>query len=141
MTAPAPNEEPIATTGLRHVALRVRDVGAAKAFYCRHFGMRVVWEPDADTAYLSSGTDNLALHRAQAPRAADAAQALDHIGFIVATPDAVYAAAATLRGRGVRIVNEARAHRDGSHSCYIADPDGNTVQILFEPHISPLGVP
>ncbi len=129
---------PLATRGLRHVALRVRDVAAAKAFYCECFGMRVVWEPDADSAYLSSGTDNLALHKASGGRAPAAEQALDHLGFLVATPAAVYAAAEVLRARGVPIVREARAHRDGSHSCYVADPDGNVVQILYEPNISPL---
>ena len=32
--------------GLRHLALKVRDVRAAAAFYADTFGMRVVWEPD-----------------------------------------------------------------------------------------------
>ena len=32
--------------GLRHLALRVRDVHVAARFYTETFGMRVVWEPD-----------------------------------------------------------------------------------------------
>ena len=48
--------------------------------------MGVVWQPDPDNAYLSSGCDNLALHRG-AVGAAES-QALDHLGFIVPTVSA-----------------------------------------------------
>jgi catechol 2,3-dioxygenase-like lactoylglutathione lyase family enzyme len=130
---------PIATRGLRHLALRVRDVARAQTFYSEIFGMQTVWQPDADNCYLSSGCDNLALHRRPAGDAAPAeAQVLDHLGFIVPTAEAVWAAAEVLRARQVPIVKEPRHHRDGSCSVYCADPDGNIVQILFEPTISPL---
>jgi catechol 2,3-dioxygenase-like lactoylglutathione lyase family enzyme len=116
--------------GLRHLALRVRDVRAARRFYCDAFGMRVVWEPDPDNVYLSSGSDNLALHRADAVRAGGS---LDHLGFLVDSADDVFAAAETLRARGVPLTQEPRTHRDGSVSCYCRDPDGNGVQILWIP--------
>jgi catechol 2,3-dioxygenase-like lactoylglutathione lyase family enzyme len=116
--------------GLCHVALRVRDVRAASAFYQEHFGMRVVWSPDPENVYLSSGHDNLALHQA-----AEVARggALDHLGFVVGSPDEVHAAAERLRSRGVPIAREPRRHRDGSVSVYCSDPDGNLVQILWLP--------
>jgi len=127
------------TRGLRHVALRVRDLGRAKAFYVGVFGMQTVWEPDAENCYLSSGCDNLALHVAPALRpTTEGADALDHIGFIVTSPDAVWEAAAALRQRHINIIKEPQHHRDGSCSLYCADPDGNVVQILYEPSISPL---
>lgn len=69
--------------GLRHLALKVSDVDRAAKFYSSVFGMRVVWQPDADNAYLSSGCDNLALHRGSHGDAD--AQVLDHLGFIVPT--------------------------------------------------------
>ena len=47
----------------------------------------------------------------------------------------VYRAAEAVRQHGVRILQEPREHRDGSHSFYMADPDDNVVQILFEPNI------
>lgn len=125
MTAPA-----VRVRGLRHVALRVRDVAAAARFYADSFGMRVVWQPDAENVYLSSGSDNLALH--QEP-AAGPGGALDHLGFLVASAEDVHAAAAALRARGVPIAKDPRAHRDGSVSCYCRDPDGNLVQILWLP--------
>jgi predicted enzyme related to lactoylglutathione lyase len=37
---------------------------------------------------------------------------------------------------GATIVKPPRRHRDGSYSFYMADPDGNVVQVLYEPNIS-----
>jgi catechol 2,3-dioxygenase-like lactoylglutathione lyase family enzyme len=125
MDAPA-----VRVSGLRHLALRVRDVGRARAFYADTFGMRVVWAPDERNVYLSSGTDNLALHQDPETRAGGA---LDHLGFLVATAEDVHAAAAALRARRVPLVREPAVHRDGSVSCYCHDPDGNLVQILYIP--------
>ena len=123
---------PVRVRGMWHLALRVPDVEAATAFYRDMFGMRVVWQPDADNAYLSSGSDNLALHRSDtiAPGGA-----LDHLGFVVATPQEVHDAATTLRERGVEIVREPKQHRDGSVSCYCRDPGGNMVQVLWLPEM------
>jgi len=125
--------------GLRHLALRVRDIHTAKDFYLKFFSMKVVWEPDAKNCYLSSGTDNLALHEvtedAQGPGSAGA---LDHFGFIAETPSAVDAWARWAAQNGAQITVAPKQHRDGSYSCYLADPDGNTIQVLYEPSISPL---
>jgi catechol 2,3-dioxygenase-like lactoylglutathione lyase family enzyme len=52
--------------GLRHLALNVRDLPAMKRFYVELLGFSVEWEPDSDNIYLSSGIDNLALHRSTA---------------------------------------------------------------------------
>jgi catechol 2,3-dioxygenase-like lactoylglutathione lyase family enzyme len=116
--------------GLRHLALKVRDVPLATRFYCDTFGMRVVWEPDPDNVYLSSGSDNLALHR---DAAVGPGGSLDHLGFLMGSADDVFAAAEALRARGVTLAHEPRKHRDGSVSCYLRDPDGNLVQILWLP--------
>src|SRR6266478_5950559 len=50
--------------GLRHLALNVQRFDQMKRFYVDLLGFAVEWEPDADNVYLSSGIDNLALHRA-----------------------------------------------------------------------------
>ncbi len=124
---------PIATRGLMHLALNVRALEETVRFYREVFGMRVVWQPDADSVYLSSGRDNLALHRAREPRAT-AGSPLDHLGFFVDRPERVFAIAETLRRSGVPIVHPPKQHRDGSCSLYVRDPDGNVVQILYEPN-------
>ena len=126
--------------GLRHLALRVRNIRTARDFYRRVFGMAVVWEPDPQNCYLSSGTDNLALHEIApedaSARVASPASPLDHFGFIAGTPQIVDEWAAWAKQNGVPLVHAPKRHRDGSYSCYLADPDGNVIQILFEPTIS-----
>ena len=52
--------------GMRHVALYVRDLKACLQFYTELMGMEIEWEPDDQNIYLTSGSDNLALHQADA---------------------------------------------------------------------------
>ncbi|HEY6419778.1 MAG TPA: VOC family protein [Candidatus Binataceae bacterium] len=127
--------------GLRHLALNVADVERARDFYARVFGMRVVWQPDTDNAYLSSGCDNLALHRQSAAASADAAaataQRVDHLGFIVPTIADVESGFQWATANRLDIVHPLKHHRDGSVSFYLRDPDGNVIQLLYEPALSP----
>jgi catechol 2,3-dioxygenase-like lactoylglutathione lyase family enzyme len=151
--------------GLRHLALNARDLAAMKQFYVDVLGFAVEWEPDADNVYLSSGIDNLALHRsAKASRSNDGASRsndgasrskgsqaaddewsarlqpsespLDHLGLIVRTADDVDRWAAFLESRGIPLDAQPKTHRDGARSCYFSDPDGNKVQIIHHPPIS-----
>jgi len=135
--------------GLRHLALNVRDLPAMKRFYIELLGFSVEWEPDPDNIYLSSGIDNLALHR---PAAAGHAGpplhdhvgadqpvgpgALDHLGLIVRQAADVDRWAVYLEGNGVVMSAKPKTHRDGARSCYFHDPDGNSVQIIHHPPIS-----
>jgi catechol 2,3-dioxygenase-like lactoylglutathione lyase family enzyme len=128
-----------AHAGLRHLALHARDLEAMKRFYIDVLGFTVEWEPDRDNIYLSSGIDNLALHRAAAlPTGASVStnQALDHLGLIVRRPEDVDTWATFLEGRGVTLAAKPRTHRDGARSLYFRDPDGNTIQIIHHPPIS-----
>jgi catechol 2,3-dioxygenase-like lactoylglutathione lyase family enzyme len=123
--------------GMRHIALKVRDVERSKSFYQDILGMEVVWEPDPQNVYLSSGCDNIALHEVSRNFATGATeQQLDHLGFVVATIDQVKQLEETFRASGVKIVHPFKVHRDGSASFYCADPDGIVIQMLYEPHLS-----
>lgn len=124
--------------GLRHVALFVQDMEACLRFYTEVVGMRVEWQPDADNYYLTSGSDNLALHRASAGQEPSGPQRLDHIGFIIRTPDEVDAWHAHFMRHGVRILQAPKTHRDGARSFYCADPAGNTLQLIYHPPIAQL---
>ena len=110
-----------------------------KAFYERHFDMKLVWQPDPDNAYLSTGVDNLALH--QVPNAefekfaTSPNHPLDHLGFLMDSPDSVNAMFQEVTAQGVTIVQPPKRHRDGSFSFYLADPDSNTIQVLFVPSV------
>jgi catechol 2,3-dioxygenase-like lactoylglutathione lyase family enzyme len=127
------------TRGLRHLALRVRDVRVSQAFYERLFDMKLVWQPDPDNVYLSTGVDNLALHQVPAEAFEKFAESphhpLDHLGFLMDSPDSVNALFQEVSAQGVTIVQPPKQHRDGSFSFYLADPDSNTIQILFEPSV------
>lgn len=120
------------TLGLQHVALNVFDVAACKQFYIEIMGMQIDWEPDPDNVYLTSGTDNLAIHRVNKCERVRETQRLDHIGFFVATSAAVDEWFLFLKKNNVPIVAEPKTHRDGARSLYCKDPDGTVVQIIFK---------
>jgi catechol 2,3-dioxygenase-like lactoylglutathione lyase family enzyme len=127
--------------GLRHLALNVRDLPSMKRFYVELLGFAVEWEPDPDNIYLSSGIDNLALHRSTELTTgqkgeSNGAGALDHLGLIVREADDVDRWAAFLEASGVAMSAKPKTHRDGARSCYFKDPDGNSVQVIHHPPIS-----
>jgi catechol 2,3-dioxygenase-like lactoylglutathione lyase family enzyme len=123
--------------GMRHIALKVKDAARSKKFYQDIFGMVVVWEPDRQNIYLSSGCDNIAIHEVpESFLAAAAEKQLDHLGFVVASVDRVRELEGAFRSRGVEIVHPFKVHRDGSASFYCADPDGIVIQLLYEPTLS-----
>ena len=130
--------------GLRHLALRVTNLTRSRAFYERFLAMKVVWQPDPDNVYFSSGSDNLALrqiaprelHEYQPPRG----QLLDHFGVILESPahvDELFRDVQSDAAQyGATIAKPPKQHRDGSYSFYFTDPDGNVIQALFEPTLS-----
>ena len=119
--------------GIRHVALKVKDMLRMRSFYVDLLGFQVEWEPDEENLYLTSGTDNLALHQV---RENIAGGSLDHIGILVGVPGDVDAWAQYLKDRGISLLQEPKTHRDGARSTYLKDPEGNVIQIIFHPTIS-----
>jgi hypothetical protein len=93
--------------------------------------MRVVWEPDPDNVYLSSGTDNLALHRAPAGTTSGA---LDHLGsssicrrrWTGSLPSSATSACAWRRSRATIATAAARSTAWIRTAC----------QVLYEPTLS-----
>ncbi len=122
--------------GLRHVALSVRDVQKALEFYSKVLGMKLEWMPDEDNAYLTSGQDNLALHKLPPGAEPGKVQTVHHIGFVVKRPENVDQWAERLRGHGISLAQEPKTHRDGARSFYFHDPDGLLIQLIYHPPIS-----
>ena len=128
-------QRPAATAGMRHIALYVNDLELAERFYVDLLGMEVEWRPDADNVYLTSGNDNLALHRS-GREIATQAQTLDHIGFVLRTPEDVDAWYEFLREHGVEMKSAPRTHRDGARSFYCVGPQNVIVQMIFHPPLA-----
>jgi catechol 2,3-dioxygenase-like lactoylglutathione lyase family enzyme len=115
----------------------VKDIQRALDFYAGILGMRIDWRPDPGNVYLTTGSDNLALHEAAnpAPAAEQAAGNLEHFGFLVASPEEVDNWARCLEARGIHLVQPPKTHRDGARSIYFRDPDENLIQLLYHPRV------
>ncbi len=129
-------ERPPATGGMHHVALFVRNFEACEHFYVQLLGMKVEWRPDLNNVYLTSGNDNLALHRTNEDFSHQLEQRLDHIGFIINKEQEVDQWYDFLTHHHVQTRQPPRTHRDGARSFYCYDPDGTLVQIIYHPPLS-----
>jgi len=129
-------QRPAKTLGMRHIALNVSDLEACEQFYVGLLGMTVEWRPDADNVYLTSGNDNLALHRVADNSPAETGQRLDHLGFFIANKAQVDDWYEYLKAGDVVIKAVPRTHRDGARSFYCADPEGTVVQLIYHPPIT-----
>lgn len=116
---------------LGHVAIRVEDMDRAVAFYSR-LGMEMVWNAD-DWCYMEAAKsrDGLALlgpnYKAAGP----------HFAFHFRDRAEVDAVHDQLKAAGVA-VGAVHDHRDGTASFYLRDPEGNWLEMLYEP---PGGIP
>jgi len=119
------------TAGLRHVAIFVNKLTECLEFYTELLGMKIEWQPDAENIYLCSGSDNLALHKLTTQGDFAAPQRLDHIGFILHTPEEVDQWYEFLKTHDVKMRTKPRTHRDGARSFYCEDPDGTCVQMIY----------
>ncbi len=126
-------KKPNPTAGLRHVALFVKNFTECELFYTKVLGMSVDWRPDDDNLYLTSGSDNLALHRAPKDFTPAKHQRLDHMGFFLSLRDDVDTWFEYMKTHAVTIKAAPKDHRDGTRSFYCADPDGNIIQMIYVP--------
>lgn len=118
--------EAMALHRLGHVALRVQDMGRAKAFY-QALGLRLTWDAD-DWAYLQSPVtgDGIALlspaYTAAGP----------HFALHTADRAEVDRVREQLVAAG-HSCGPVHDHRDGTASFYLQDPEGNWLEMLYEP--------
>jgi catechol 2,3-dioxygenase-like lactoylglutathione lyase family enzyme len=119
--------------GLWHVALNVRSLESMERFYVDVMGMVVEWRPDPENVYLTSGSDNLALHVSRSMPPVGSTGALDHFGFFLSAPDEVDLWFDHILRCVGRTDTLPRTHRDGARSFYFRDPEQNQIQLIHHP--------
>jgi catechol 2,3-dioxygenase-like lactoylglutathione lyase family enzyme len=113
-------------TRLGHVAVRVQDMERAKRFY-EGLGLRLTWDAQ-DWAYMQSpgNGDGIAL---LSPRYTAAGP---HFAFHFSDRAEVELVHDRLEAEGHQ-VGPVHDHRDGTASFYLQDPEGNWLEMLYEP--------
>ncbi len=117
---------PAAVHRLGHVALRVQDMERAKAFYTA-LGLRLTWEA-SDWCYLQwpeSGEGVALLSPSYTAAGPHFALHFHDRAAVDQARDELVA-----RGHACAPVHD---HRDGTASFYMQDPEGNWLELLYEP--------
>ena len=124
--------------GIGHVNLRVADQEASKRFYRDVLGFVIAEEdPEHGGVFMTLGDNfhTLDIGQHPAPGTAQRPQrgqiGLGHIAFQVGSYAALRDAYAHLVGSGVEILRA--TNHINQRSFYFADPDGNTLEIYYEP--------
>ncbi len=122
-----------------HIGLSVTDLGRSIAFYQDVLGLELIQRSDESGrifAFLGAGGRLFLTLWQQSAAAFDAGRAgLHHLAFQVPTLDAVQAAEAKLRARGIAPRYDGVVpHREGAESAalFFADPDGIRLE-LYSP--------
>ena len=121
-----------------HLVLRVRDIDAMRRFYCAVLGAQhVAWRPQFGMSHLRVGSAMLDLVEVDGPLGKQGGAApgtegrnMDHLCFRV-EPFDQDAIVAHLGKHGVQVGDiRARFGAEGNGiSIYLADPEGNTVEL------------
>ena len=111
-----------------HTALMVDDVERAANFYNSNFGFDIIFIFD-EWGLVRKNKDDIAFIRKGAPHP-------PHFGMRVTSKDEVDKALGKLKDIGTLILEEPKLHTDDSYSLLFADPDGNAVEIIYDPNIS-----
>ena len=125
------NKNKINVERIGHIAIRVQDIARAKSFYI-NLGMKIIWD-DKDWCYLEAGDgrDGLALLGPGYKKAGP------HFAFHFTNRADVEEIHHQLKSSGAS-VGALHDHRDGTASFYVKDPEGNWLEMLYQP---PDGIP
>lgn len=120
----------IATHGLTHISLAVRDPDRSLAFYEAVFGVQEYYRDDTSIQARGNGTHDIFAFERDTKHAGRSG-GVRHFGFRLVDPldidravGAVLAAGGTLRERG--------EFAPGYPYAYVFDPDGYEIEIWFE---------
>ena len=119
--------------GLNHITIRVNRIDASKEFYGDILGFKVVRTMGQSMAvYDIGGGDTLVIVEAETsydPTSRDFR--VDHFGFYVENAEKIDELAKYFRDKEVTIMS-GPANRKKGRFLFIADPDGNMIEFMFE---------
>jgi len=118
------------TCGLRHIALKVNKFNECIQFYRDIIGMEVELQTD-DYVYLTTGSDNISLHRVSDKMLAP--QRLEHFGFLVDSPEQVDRWFEYISKAGAIATSPPTTFGIGTRSFSIIDPEGFEVEFTYHP--------
>jgi len=132
----ATQPSPVRIRKLGHIVLQVADVERSIRFYTEVLNFRVSDRQETGGAFLTAVGDHhtIGLFPADpsAGKPAKDAVRLNHFAFQVNDLDALFAARAWLRERGIPILFEGRRRLGGHSSVEFADPDGYHVELFCD---------
>jgi catechol 2,3-dioxygenase-like lactoylglutathione lyase family enzyme len=117
---------PLARRGLRHIALKSRDLKATKAFYTKVLGLNVAFTHRGMLFLETPGGDDILNFIATRHAFDPGAGGFDHIGFVVAAKDWPRVGP-RLKAAGVEVVG-----RRGRRAVYVEDPNGYRIELYSD---------
>jgi catechol 2,3-dioxygenase-like lactoylglutathione lyase family enzyme len=118
--------------GFDHVHVVASDIDASERFYREMFGAQTLVRRDAANVVMRLDGINLLL---RSPRPGEDVTAnghdirytYDHFGVVV---EDLTAAIDELRSKGVKILQEPRTVREGTHVAFVEGPDQTRIEVL-----------
>jgi catechol 2,3-dioxygenase-like lactoylglutathione lyase family enzyme len=112
----------MASKGLSHIALKVRDLKKTEEFYVGVLGMKVAFRHPPSMLFLTTPGSGDLLNFVKASQQPAAKQGLEHIGFKV-TAAGLKRMEKTCNAHGIAIEG-----RRGKTAIYISDPNGYQIE-------------
>jgi catechol 2,3-dioxygenase-like lactoylglutathione lyase family enzyme len=121
---------PVKTYGLTHVALAVRDVDRASAFYRSVFGPVEVYRQEGFVQLQTPGARDVIVLE-QTSRRAGKSGGIAHFGFRLQNPKDIGAAACAVKMAGGAVKDKGE-FVPGEPYLFATDPDGYEIEIWYE---------
>lgn len=113
-------------TGLRHIALKTRDLKKTERFYTEVLGLKVAFRVSPNMLFLRSPRENDLLNFIKSDEKPSSRQSLDHFGFKVSKS---YLKELEKKLKQNSIVIEGRR---GRSSIYFRDPNGYCLEFYCD---------
>ena len=112
----------MAEVGLRHIALRARDLKATEKFYTEVLGLEVAFRHPPSMIFLRTPGSGDLLNFVRSGKRSSGNQGLEHIGFKV-SPAALKRLERKLKKHDIAIEG-----RRGKSAVYFSDPNGYQIE-------------